>query len=40
MLPRPEFVDLAAAERGGVVRVLSAAERRGCLAKHYPELCG
>ena len=40
VLPRPEFVDLAAAERGGVVRVLTAAERTRLLAKHYPELCG
>jgi HD-GYP domain-containing protein (c-di-GMP phosphodiesterase class II) len=40
VLPRPEFVDLAAAERGGVVRVLTPAERRRLLAKHYPELCG
>jgi HD-GYP domain-containing protein (c-di-GMP phosphodiesterase class II) len=40
VLPRPEFVDLAAAERGGVVRVLTAPERTRLLAKHYPELCG
>jgi HD-GYP domain-containing protein (c-di-GMP phosphodiesterase class II) len=40
VLPRPEFLDLAAAERGGVVRVLTAAERTRLLAKHYPELCG
>ncbi len=40
VLPRPEYVDLAAAERGGVVRVLTAAERTRLLAKHYPELCG
>lgn len=40
VLPRPEFVDLAAAERGGVVRVLTSAERTRLLAKHYPELCG
>jgi HD-GYP domain-containing protein (c-di-GMP phosphodiesterase class II) len=40
VMPRPEFVDLAAAERGGVVRVLTASERTRLLAKHYPELCG
>lgn len=40
VLPRPEFLDLAAAERGGVVRVLTSAERTRLLAKHYPELCG
>ncbi len=39
VLPRPEFVDLAAAERGGVVRVLTAAERTKLLARSYPELC-
>jgi HD-GYP domain-containing protein (c-di-GMP phosphodiesterase class II) len=40
VLPRPEFLDLAAAERGSVVRVPGAAERTKLLAKHYPELCG
>lgn len=39
-LPRPEFVDLAAAQRGGIVRVLPRAERISLLAKHYPDLCG
>jgi hypothetical protein len=39
VLPRPEFLDLAAAERGSVVRVPTAAERTKLLAKHYPELC-
>ncbi|OWK47032.1 HD-GYP domain-containing protein [Fimbriiglobus ruber] len=39
VLPRPEFVDLAAAEVGGVSRVLNGAERSALLARHYPELC-
>lgn len=39
-LPRPDFVDLAAAERGGVVRALPTDERRKLLASHYPDLCG
>lgn len=39
-LPRPEFVDLAASQRGGVLRVLTRGERVAMLAKHYPELCG
>jgi hypothetical protein len=39
VLARPEFIDLAAAERGGVVRVLTTAERTRLLAKYYPELC-
>lgn len=38
--PRPEFVDLAAAQRGGVTRALDRYERHTLLAKHYPELCG
>lgn len=40
VLPRPDHVDLAAADRGGVVRVLPAADRRLLLADWYPELCG
>jgi HD-GYP domain-containing protein (c-di-GMP phosphodiesterase class II) len=40
VLPRPDHVDLAAADRGGVVRVLPAADRRALLADWYPELCG
>lgn len=39
VLARPEFIDLAAADRGGVVRVLTNAERTKLLAKYYPELC-
>jgi HD-GYP domain-containing protein (c-di-GMP phosphodiesterase class II) len=40
VLPRPDHVDLAAADRGGVVRILPAADRRALLADWYPELCG
>jgi hypothetical protein len=39
LLPRPDFVDLAAAERGGVVRALGTAERKKLLADRYPDLC-
>lgn len=39
LLPRPDFVDLAAAERGGVVRALPTHEKRRLLAEHYPDLC-
>ena len=38
-LPRPEVVDLAASDRGGVVRSLSTAERRQLLADRYPDVC-
>lgn len=38
-LPRPEFVDLAAADHGGVVRALTSAERRTLLSERYPDLC-
>ena len=40
LLPRADFVDLAAADRGGVVRTLPTDERRKLLATHYPDLCG
>ncbi len=40
VLPRPEFLDLAAAGRGSVVRVLTRDERTKLLARHYPDLCG
>lgn len=40
VLPRPDHVDLAAADRGSVVRALPRAERSTLLARHYPELCG
>jgi hypothetical protein len=39
VLPRPEFLDLAAADRGGVSRALTTAERRTLLAERYPDLC-
>ena len=37
--PKPEHLDLAASDRGGVVRALTPAERRAKLARHYPEFC-
>ncbi len=40
VLPRPDHVDLAAADRGGVVRILPAADRHKLLADWYPEVCG
>ncbi len=40
VLPRPDHVDLAAADRGGVARALARGERTRLLARHYPELCG
>jgi len=40
VLPRPEFLDLAAANTGGVGRVLNKAERIALFAREYPELCG
>ncbi|HEY2784753.1 MAG TPA: HD domain-containing phosphohydrolase [Fimbriiglobus sp.] len=40
VLPRPDHVDLAAADRGGVVRILPAADRRKLFADWYPEVCG
>jgi HD-GYP domain-containing protein (c-di-GMP phosphodiesterase class II) len=39
VMPRPDFVDLANAEIGGVIRALPKAERTRILAKDYPELC-
>ncbi|MFO0847658.1 MAG: HD domain-containing phosphohydrolase [Gemmataceae bacterium] len=39
VLPRPECVDLAAAEHGGVYKVLTAAERAALLGRDYPDLC-
>jgi hypothetical protein len=38
-LPRPEFIDLAGSQYGGVVRALSTAERRRVLATNHPDLC-
>ena len=39
VMPRPEVIDLAAADRGGVARVPSTAERTRLLARDYPDLC-
>ena len=39
LLPKPEFIDLAGAEYGGVVRALGTAERRKVLAEAHPDLC-
>ena len=36
-LPRPEFLDLAATDRGSVARALTRAERGELLAADYPE---
>jgi HD-GYP domain-containing protein (c-di-GMP phosphodiesterase class II) len=36
--PRPEFLDLAATDRGSVVRVVPKAERAKAIGRHYPEL--
>jgi HD-GYP domain-containing protein (c-di-GMP phosphodiesterase class II) len=38
-LPKPEFIDLAGAEYGGVVRALSQAERTKILGATHPDLC-
>ena len=38
-LPRPDFVDLAAADHGSIVHVLTADERANRLAEKYPDLC-
>jgi HD-GYP domain-containing protein (c-di-GMP phosphodiesterase class II) len=39
VLPKPDHIDLSAAERGSVVRTLGTDERRTLLADWYPELC-
>jgi len=39
MLPKPEFIDLAGSEYGGVVRALGTAEKRRILAAQHPDLC-
>ena len=39
LLPKPEFIDLAGSEYGGVVRALGAAERKRVLAAAHPDLC-
>lgn len=39
VLPKAEFIDLAGADYGGVVRALGTAERRKLLASTHPDLC-
>jgi HD-GYP domain-containing protein (c-di-GMP phosphodiesterase class II) len=39
VLPRPEFLDLAATEVGSIVRAVPAGERREKLGEWYPDLC-
>jgi HD-GYP domain-containing protein (c-di-GMP phosphodiesterase class II) len=38
LLPHPEHVDLATADRGGILRSLSAERRRHLFAARYPDL--
>ncbi|CAN5191798.1 hypothetical protein BH11PLA2_BH11PLA2_13570 [soil metagenome] len=37
--PRPEFVDLAATDRGGILRSIPKAEYTAKLSEWYPDLC-
>lgn len=39
LLPKPEFIDLAGSEYGGVVRAVGVAERKRVLAAAHPDLC-
>jgi len=39
VLPKPEFIDLAGAEYGGVVRALTTQERQRVLGSAHPDLC-
>lgn len=39
LLAKPEFIDLAGSEYGGVVRALGTAERKRVLAAAHPDLC-
>lgn len=39
VLPRPEFVDLAATQVGSIVRAVPVVERREKLGEWYPDLC-
>lgn len=39
LLPRPEHLDLAAIDRGGILRTAPADRRRQLLASRYPDLC-
>jgi len=38
-MPRPEFLDLASADIGGIARELTAVERRERLSETYPDMC-
>jgi hypothetical protein len=38
LLPHPEHVDLASADRGGILRSLPADRRREVLGARYPDL--
>jgi HD-GYP domain-containing protein (c-di-GMP phosphodiesterase class II) len=38
LLPHPEHIDLATADRGGILRSLSAERRRKLLGARYPDL--
>jgi HD-GYP domain-containing protein (c-di-GMP phosphodiesterase class II) len=37
--PRPDLIDLAASDRGGILRSLSVSEARAKLGEWYPDLC-
>jgi HD-GYP domain-containing protein (c-di-GMP phosphodiesterase class II) len=39
LLPYPEHVDLAAADRGGILRAVPLEHRREVLGSRYPDLC-
>ena len=39
-LARPDYVDLAASERGSIMRAVPTAECRRRLANRYPDICG
>jgi hypothetical protein len=39
LLPHPEHVDLATADRGGILRAMPADRRREVLGMRYPDLC-
>ncbi len=39
LLPKPEFLDLAGSEYGGIVRSLTSVEKKKLLMSHHPDLC-
>jgi hypothetical protein len=39
LLPHPEHVDLATADRGGILRAVPPERRRQLLGSRYPDLC-